>query len=294
MVELRQLGTSGLATPRLVLGGNVFDFTVRGEEAFAVLDRFIAAGGTMIDTADVYSSWVPGHVGGESERLLGRWLKRRGRRDDVLIATKVGYDKGLGRAHRRGDRRVAGAARHRSCRPLLRPQGRFRHAAPGDAEGVRPAGARRQGARDRRLQLFGRAAGRGARSLRPGGAGGLSRCSSPNIISWPATGSRGRCSSSASSAISACCPISARLGLPHRQVPLGRRFREERPRRPDGPLSRRNAAGACSPRSTRWRRKPRRDAGAGGAALLAAQPRRHRADRQRDQASSSSRSCSAC
>ena len=99
MVELRQLGTSGLATPRLVLGGNVFDFTVRGEEAFAVLDRFIAAGGTMIDTADVYSSWVPGHVGGESERLLGRWLKRRGRRDDVLIATKVGYDKGLSAAH---------------------------------------------------------------------------------------------------------------------------------------------------------------------------------------------------
>jgi hypothetical protein len=99
MVELRQLGTSGLETPRLVLGGNVFDFTVKGEEAFAVLDRFVEAGGTMVDTADVYSSWVPGHVGGESERLLGRWLKRRGRRDDVLIATKVGYDKGLSAAH---------------------------------------------------------------------------------------------------------------------------------------------------------------------------------------------------
>ena len=99
MVELRQLGTSGLATPPLVLGGNVFDFTVKGDEAFAVLDRFVAAGGTMIDTADVYSSWVPGHVGGESERLLGRWLKRRGRRDDVLIATKVGYDEGLSAAH---------------------------------------------------------------------------------------------------------------------------------------------------------------------------------------------------
>ena len=99
MVERRQLGTSGLETPRLVLGGNVFDFTVKGEAAFAVLDRFVEAGGTMVDTADVYSSWVPGHVGGESERLLGRWLKRRGRRDDVLIATKVGYDKGLSPAH---------------------------------------------------------------------------------------------------------------------------------------------------------------------------------------------------
>ena len=99
MVELRPLGSSGLRTPRLVLGGNVFGFTVKGEEAFALLDRFIAAGGTMIDTADVYSAWVPGHVGGESETLLGEWLKRRGRRDDVLIATKVGYDKGLKAAH---------------------------------------------------------------------------------------------------------------------------------------------------------------------------------------------------
>ena len=95
MVELRPLGSSGLSTARLVLGGNVFDNTVRGEEAFAVLDRFVDAGGTMIDTADVYSAWVPGHVGGESENLIGRWLQRRGRRDDVLIATKVGYVQGL-------------------------------------------------------------------------------------------------------------------------------------------------------------------------------------------------------
>ena len=99
MVELRQLGGSGLRTPPLVLGGNVFGFTVKGEEAFALLDRFIAAGGRMIDTADVYSNWVPGHVGGESETLLGEWLRRRGRRDDVLIATKVGYDRGLSAAY---------------------------------------------------------------------------------------------------------------------------------------------------------------------------------------------------
>lgn len=98
-MDMRTLGASGLETPRLVLGGNVFGFTVKGEEAFAVLDRFVAAGGTMIDTADVYSNWVPGHVGGESETLLGEWLKRRGRRDDVLIATKVGFDKGLSPAH---------------------------------------------------------------------------------------------------------------------------------------------------------------------------------------------------
>jgi len=99
VAEVRKLGDSPLGTPRLVLGGNVFDFTVKGEEAFRVLDRFVDGGGTMIDTADVYSNWVPGHVGGESERLIGRWLKRRGRRDDVLIATKVGYDKGLSPDH---------------------------------------------------------------------------------------------------------------------------------------------------------------------------------------------------
>lgn len=97
-MDLRRLGGSGLATPRLVLGGNVFGFTAKGEEAFRILDRFAEAGGTMIDTADVYSKWVPGHVGGESEALLGEWLKRRGGRRGVLIATKVGYDAGLSAA----------------------------------------------------------------------------------------------------------------------------------------------------------------------------------------------------
>jgi len=96
MAALRPLGKSGLMTPPLVLGGNVFNYTARGEEAFAILDRFVAAGGTMIDTADVYSAWVPGHKGGESETLIGEWLRRRGRRDDVLIATKVGMLAGEG------------------------------------------------------------------------------------------------------------------------------------------------------------------------------------------------------
>ncbi|HEX8223133.1 MAG TPA: aldo/keto reductase [Allosphingosinicella sp.] len=90
MPEHRPIGRSGLSTPRLVLGGNVFGWTATGEEAFRILDRFIDAGGTMIDTADVYSAWVPGHQGGESESLIGEWLKRRGARDGVQIATKVG------------------------------------------------------------------------------------------------------------------------------------------------------------------------------------------------------------
>jgi aryl-alcohol dehydrogenase-like predicted oxidoreductase len=89
-MDIRTIGGSDLRTPRLVLGGNVFGWTAAGDEAFAILDRFAEAGGVMIDTADVYSAWVPGHEGGESESLIGEWLRRRGKRDDVLIATKVG------------------------------------------------------------------------------------------------------------------------------------------------------------------------------------------------------------
>jgi aryl-alcohol dehydrogenase-like predicted oxidoreductase len=95
-MDVRLLGRSGLSTPRLVLGGNVFGWTAGGEEGFFILDRFAEAGGTMIDTADVYSAWVPGHKGGESETYIGEWLKRRGKRDDVLIATKVGMLPGEG------------------------------------------------------------------------------------------------------------------------------------------------------------------------------------------------------
>ena len=96
MPDLRPLGRSGLQTPRLVLGGNVFGWTSSGEEAFRILDRFADAGGRMIDTADVYSVWVPGHNGGESESLIGEWLKRSGRRGEMLIATKVGMLAGEG------------------------------------------------------------------------------------------------------------------------------------------------------------------------------------------------------
>lgn len=96
MSTMRTLGTSGLQTPPLVLGGNVFGWTAKGDTAFDILDAFIAGGGTMIDTADVYSAWIPGHMGGESETVLGEWLAKRGRRDDVLIATKVGMLPGEG------------------------------------------------------------------------------------------------------------------------------------------------------------------------------------------------------
>ena len=80
----------------LVLGGNVFGWTADRATSFAVLDAFVAQGGTMIDTADVYSAWVDGHSGGESETVIGEWLKSSGKRDDVLIATKVGMLPGEG------------------------------------------------------------------------------------------------------------------------------------------------------------------------------------------------------
>jgi len=96
MPQMRTLGASGLETPPLIFGGNVFGWTADKKTSFALLDRFVAAGGTMIDTADTYSAWAPGNKGGESERIIGEWLARRGRRDDVLIATKVGFAGGLG------------------------------------------------------------------------------------------------------------------------------------------------------------------------------------------------------
>ena len=94
MTNERPLGDSGLTTPPLILGGNVFGWTADRQTSFAILDAFVAGGGRMIDTADVYSSWVPGNQGGESETVIGAWLAARKQRDDVLIATKVGMDLG--------------------------------------------------------------------------------------------------------------------------------------------------------------------------------------------------------
>ncbi|PQM28220.1 alcohol dehydrogenase [Sphingopyxis lindanitolerans] len=86
----RALGKSGLSIRPFVLGGNVFGMTADRAASFAILDRFVERGGGMIDTADVYSAWVPGHKGGESETMMGQWLKASGARDKVLVATKVG------------------------------------------------------------------------------------------------------------------------------------------------------------------------------------------------------------
>jgi aryl-alcohol dehydrogenase-like predicted oxidoreductase len=96
MMTQRRLGSTDLKIAPLLLGGNVFGWTADRTTSFAVLDAFVAGGGTMIDTADVYSAWVDGHQGGESESMIGEWLKASGKRDDVLIATKVGMLPGEG------------------------------------------------------------------------------------------------------------------------------------------------------------------------------------------------------
>ena len=89
MTSLRKLGSSDLEVFPLSLGGNVFGWTADEAQSFAVLDAYTAAGGNFIDTADSYSAWVEGNAGGESETVIGNWLKARGNRADVVIATKV-------------------------------------------------------------------------------------------------------------------------------------------------------------------------------------------------------------
>jgi len=91
-MDKRPIGRSGIEVTPIALGGNVFDWTADEATSFAVLDAFVDAGGMMIDTAEVYSAWVSGHKGGESEALIGRWLKRDpAKRDKIVIATKAGY-----------------------------------------------------------------------------------------------------------------------------------------------------------------------------------------------------------
>ncbi len=95
-MEMHQLGRSGIEMPPLMFGGNVFGWTADEATSFRLLDTLMAAGFNAIDTADVYSVWARGHQGGESEAVIGNWLKRRGKRDDVIIATKVGAVMGSG------------------------------------------------------------------------------------------------------------------------------------------------------------------------------------------------------
>lgn len=93
-MKMRRLGRSNLEVSPLAFGGNVFGWTVDEATSFSLLDAWVDAGFNFIDTADVYSSWVPDHTGGESETIIGKWLKRTGKRDRVVLATKVGKSMG--------------------------------------------------------------------------------------------------------------------------------------------------------------------------------------------------------
>lgn len=93
----RPLGRSPLQVSPLCFGGNVFGWTVDEARSFSLLDAWLDAGMNFVDTADVYSRWAPGHVGGESETIIGKWLKKSGRRKDLVLATKVGKDMGDGK-----------------------------------------------------------------------------------------------------------------------------------------------------------------------------------------------------
>jgi aryl-alcohol dehydrogenase-like predicted oxidoreductase len=97
MMKTRRLGKSGLEISPLVFGGNIFDWTADQATSFKLLDSFFAAGFNAVDSADVYSRWVPGHKGGESEAMLGEWMKQRGNRSKMIVMTKVGMDMGDGR-----------------------------------------------------------------------------------------------------------------------------------------------------------------------------------------------------
>jgi aryl-alcohol dehydrogenase-like predicted oxidoreductase len=96
VVATRPLGLSGFSTIPLMLGANVFGWTADRAASFAVLDAFTSGGGSLVDSADIYLAWAPGNKGGESEEMIGAWLKESGRRKDTLIATKVGLLDGNG------------------------------------------------------------------------------------------------------------------------------------------------------------------------------------------------------
>ena len=248
----------------LCLGGNVFGWTADRDASFAVLDAYVEAGGNFIDTADTYMR--PNM--GISETIIGEWMAARGNRDALVIATKVGSDGGLSaREHRDARRRVAGAAADRPDRPLLRPQGRRVGAGRGDRARVRRAGARRQGAPRRRLQLAGRAAARVAGARRARGPGRLRRGCSRTTTSSSARGYERE-----------YAPIVAAHGLavaPYYALATGFLTGKYRPRRRDGGLARApagasrtstRAARRCWPR---WTRSPPRTTSPVAAVALA-------------------------
>ena len=259
-MQTRRLGRTDLSIAPLVLGGNVFGWTADKKTSFDVLDRFAAAGLNAIDTADVYSAWAPGNSGGESETIIGEWMKARGNRNRVIVITKVGSPMGKGKEglkaalHRGGGRGVAQAAADRRDRPLSLALAGHGDAGRGDARRLSAPDRAGQDPLVRRLEPQRQAArggacgvqGQGASALR-GSAAGIQSCRPPRIRRRPRR------------------PLSARAdrrhhlfqprqGVPHRAStaarPISPRVRAATGSRPISIP----ADFASSTRSKRWRR----------------------------------------
>ena len=167
-VQMRKLGTSGLEVGPLALGGNVFGWTADEPTSFRLLDAFVAAGFNLIDTADMYSRWVPGHPGGESETVIGNWFKRSGKRGNVVLATKVGNEmgpgeKGLSKPYILRGGTIPGAPSDRLYRPLPVAHRRRDNSPRRDLGGLWRVDPTGQGEGDRRFKLHCGAARPGAR-----------------------------------------------------------------------------------------------------------------------------------
>ena len=167
-MKKRKLGKTGLEIAPLVFGGNIFGWTVDQATSFKLLDAFVAAGFNSVDTADMYSKWVPGHTGGESETIIGEWMKRSGNRNKIIVATKVGMDMGDGKkgpveiphSALRGRFPAAPANRlHRSVPVARRRPGHAAGRNSGRLRGTHPA---RQSQGHRSLQPQGGETRRGA------------------------------------------------------------------------------------------------------------------------------------
>ena len=283
---MRRIGDSELEVAPLALGGNVFDWTADEATSFAMLDAFVDAGGTMIDTADVYSAWVPGHQGGESESVIGRWLKRDpAKRDKVVIATKVGSStakSSTANMSPRSSRRSSPARATRRCSGLGIERIDLYYQHQRQSRRCRSPTASARSTRLRRAGKI-RAIGLSQFHRRADRRGGRDRRSArasprpPRLQPWYNMVERAKFERDAARGGAPQPPrrvslLQPRQRLPDRQIPLRGRPCQKRPGRAVARLSRRARAPRCCARSTRSRRRRARRSRRSRSPGLMAQP----------------------